>query len=128
GGRTGLARGRARGCRDRQRGWRRPGETEGLHRAQERLCRRRRAARDAEGLRQGPRRSMEISALDRHPAGFAAHGDGQDSALQAARLTYWLLAGGEAVLVFGTPSAPMNTTRIFSGRRPVLRPLGASFI
>src|SRR6266481_1789064 len=31
---------------------------------------------------------MEISALDRHPPGFAAHGDRQDSAVQAAGLIF----------------------------------------
>ena len=41
---------------DRQGGRRRPDQAEGLHRAQERLCRRRAAARDAARAREGARR------------------------------------------------------------------------
>ena len=37
-------------------------------------------------LREGARRPVEISALDRHPAGPAAHGDGEAPAVQAAGL------------------------------------------
>ena len=45
-----------------------------------------RLAGDAQGPREGARRALEISALDRHPAGPAAHRDREDPAVQAAGL------------------------------------------
>ena len=44
-----------------------------------------RPAGDAQGAREGTRRPVEISALDRRPRRPAAHRDRQDPALQAAR-------------------------------------------
>ena len=80
-----VARSRAGGRRHRQRGRRRPDQAEGLHRAQERLCRRREPVGKAEAARQGDGGRVEISALDRRVRQPAAHRDGQDPALQAAR-------------------------------------------
>ena len=92
---------------DRPGGRRRTGQAEGVHRAQERLCRRRRLC-DAAGAREGTRRPMEISALDRHPARPAAHRDRQDPALQAAGLDYRRV----------TAAAPAAMPGSYSARRP----------
>src|SRR5262249_56203948 len=94
----GVGWGGGRGGGHRQGGWRRPGQAESLHRAQERLRRRRTAVRGAAGACEGPRRAMEISALDRYPARPAAHGDGQDPALQAERLMATLARRGWRIL------------------------------
>jgi acyl-coenzyme A synthetase/AMP-(fatty) acid ligase len=61
-------------------------QAESLHRAQERLSRRRAALRCAADACEGARGRMEISALDRGPARLATDADGQNPALQAEGL------------------------------------------
>ncbi len=60
-----VARMRAGGGRHRQAGHRRADQAEGVHRVEKRLHRRRELAGEPEAPRQGNRRHLEISALDR---------------------------------------------------------------